>query len=200
MLKHGKSTPDFVRSMLSIFGNNPYGEPNFRLIWSQRKMIYFAGETVPEYAYLDPPCWVLETWTPPEKDAGDPDNWQKTTFGLLGPYPSKGTYNFVKQYPQDWQPSEETVRLVCVGVAQSKDVDLARRKEAIIENKKAEAAAARKKVAEEIVELQDSASLGQITQPVSGQKNNFRTTDDWERDLNRAVVVRNLPTKGGKIL
>lgn len=27
MLRDGKSTPDYVQSMLSVFGNNPHGQP-----------------------------------------------------------------------------------------------------------------------------------------------------------------------------
>ena len=199
MLRDGKSTPYFVQSMLAVFGNNPHGSPNYRLIWSERKMIHFSGEICPEYLYLDPPGWVLEAWVSPEKDGGTPEQWERTTHGLLGPYPSKGTYNFVKQYPTDWYPTEESVRLICVGLAKSKDVSMKERVEGIRASKEAEAAAARQKVADEIIELQDSGSRGLIQHAVSGPKNNLRTTDDYERDLERGVVVRDLPLKGGKI-
>jgi len=63
----------------------------------------------------------------------------------------------------------------------------------------AEAAAARQKVADEIVELQDSASRGLIQQGY-GQKNNFRTVDDYQRDIDKGIVVPDLPLKGGKLL
>lgn len=198
MLRSGKSTPRFVDEMLSVFGKNPHGEPNNRLIWSERKMIYFAGEQCPEYAYLGDPCWILEVWTDPEKDAGPPELWQSTTFGLMGPYPRQGTYNFVKQFPADWLPTEDAVRLICVGLVESRDFTMKERADGIRAAKEADAAAARQKVAEEIVELQDSASRGLITQPVSGQKNNFRTTDDWERDLARSIPA-GMPAKGGKL-
>lgn len=198
MLRDGPSTPKFVESMLSMFGNNPHGNPNFRLIWSERKMIYFAGDISPEYVYLNPPGWVLETWTPPEKDAGPKELWNSTTRGVLGPYPAQGTYNFVKQYPLGWIPTEENARLICIGLNWSKDVEMKDRVKAIRENKEAEAKEARQKVADEIVELQDSASRGLITQPASGKKNNFRTTDDYVRDQERAIPV-DLPKSGGKI-
>jgi hypothetical protein len=198
MLRHGKSTPRFVESTLSVFGNNPHGQPNYRLIWSERKMIHFCGEICPEYAYLPYPGWVLEAWISPEKDAGPPEQWQRVTRGLLGPYPTEGTYNFVKQYPRDWTPTEENARIVCVGLIESKDVSMKARVDAIRANKEAENAAARQKVADEIVELQDSASRGLITQPASGKKNNFRTTDDYQRDMERGIAV-DLPLSGGKI-
>lgn len=199
MLRSGKSTPKFVESMLSAFGNNPHGEPHYRLIWSERKMLHFDGQICPEYIYLNPPGWVLEAWVSPEKDAGTPEQWERTTFGLLGPYPAHGTYNFVKQYPVDWMPTEENVRVVCAGLFLSKDISMKKRVDGIRENKEVEAAAARKQVADAIVELQDSASEGKIQQAVSGQKNNFRTTDDYERDMARAVVIPGLPKHGGKI-
>jgi hypothetical protein len=197
-LGDGKTTPQFVDSALAVFGANPHGEPQYRLIWSERKRIYFAGEICPEYTYLEP-CWILETWTPPEKDAGPEENWQATTFGLLGPYPREGTYNFVRQFPSDWFPSEANVRLLCVGLEKSKHVPIKERARAIRENKEAENAAARQKVADTILELSDSASLGKTQQPVSGPKNNFRTTDDWERDQSRVIAVKDLPKTGGKI-
>lgn len=200
MLRNGKSTPDFVESMLSVFGANLYGEPNYRLIWSERKMLWFGGQMCPEYTYLPYPGWVLEAWTSPEKDAGTPEQWERTTHGLLGPYPSRGTYNFVKQYPADWQPTEENLRIVCIALGMSKDVTMAERVNAIREQKEKEAARARQQVADAIVELQDSASRGLIQQAVSGPKNNFRTTDDFERDQARVIAVQGLPLKGGKLI
>ncbi len=162
-------------------------------------MIYFIDGMLPEYTYLDSPGWVLEAWVSPEKDGGTPEQWERTTYGLLGPYPSQGTYNFVKQYPKDWSPTEESVRLVCVGLAQSKGFSMKQRADAIRANKEAEAACARQEVADQIVEFQDSASRGLIQQPASGKNNNFRTTDDYQRDMERGVAV-DLPVSGGKIL
>jgi len=186
--------------MLSMFGKNPHGQPNYRLIWSSRKMIHFAGEVCPEYAYLAKPGWVLETWTPPEKDAGTPEQWNFTTRGVLGPYPREGTYNFVKQYPSDWLPTEEAVQLICVGLGMSKDLDMKRRISAIRDVREAESKAALQKVADEITELQDSASLMKVQQPVTGPKNNLRSLDDCQRDLERSAAIPGLPARGGKIL
>src|SRR6185437_2678577 len=200
MLRDGKSTPQFVEHMLSMFGHNPHGKPNYRLIWSERKMIWFAGGMSPEYAYLEPQGWVLETWTPPEKDAGLPEDWMRTTRGILGPYPREGTYNFVNQYPSDWLPTEDAVKLICVGLQMSKDIPMKQRADAIREVKEQKKAEALKEVADAIVECQDSASLMKIQQPVSGPRNNLRGLDDCQRDMEHAIVVPNLPKRGGKIL
>src|SRR5260370_29385772 len=97
-LRSGLSTPDFVDEVLSVVGKNPHGEPNYRLIWSERKMILFLSEVVPEYLYLDPACWVLETWISPEKDAGPEAAWTRMQEALMGPYPRKGTFNFVQNF------------------------------------------------------------------------------------------------------
>lgn len=199
MLRDGKSTPDFVQSMLSVFGNNPHGQPNYRLIWSERKMIHFCGEMQPEYLHLGRPAWVLEAWTSPEADGGTPEQWERTTYGMLGPYPAQGTYNFVKSFVSDWYPTEDSVRLLCVALVKSKDFTMKERVAGIREAKEAEAAAKRQETADAIVELQDSGSRGLITQPARGAKNNFRTVEDYERDLANAVVVPGLPRSGTKV-
>lgn len=203
MLRASKTTPDFVVSMLSVFGENPHGGPMFRLIWSDRKMIYFAGEQCPEYLHLGEPRWIVEAWTEPEKDGGTPEQWERTTFGLLGPYPAQGTYNIVEDslrlLPLGWEPTEESVRLMCVALVRSKDLTMKQRAQGIREAKEATAAAARQETADAITELQDSGTRGIIQQPASGQKNNFRTPDDYQRDMENAIPVKNLPRSGGKI-
>jgi hypothetical protein len=200
-LRSGSSTPDFVEKVLSVFGNNPHGEPNYRLIWSERKMIWCLGEVSPEYDYLESPCWVLETWISPEKDAGPEALWGEMQELTMGPYPRKGTYNFVKNYPLDWQPTEDTVRLVAKGIQESRDIEIKEREKAIRQNLEEKKRLELEKVADSIVELQDSASLGKIQQSVSGPKNTFRTPDDFGRDFEKAnKSIANLPKRGGKIL
>jgi hypothetical protein len=200
-LRAGRSTPEFVEETLSVFGNNPHGEPLYRLIWSERKDIYFAGEIAPEYGYLTPPCWVLEVWVDPLKDAGPEREWRGIKEALMGPYPRKGTYNYAQQFPQDWEPTEHAVRLLAVGLRESKHIPIKQREGAIRENLEAKAAAERGKVAEAIVDLQDSASLNKMQQPVSGRKNTFRTVDDHVRDRDRFTkTFDHLPKQGGKLL
>jgi hypothetical protein len=200
-LRAGLSTPDFVERVLSVFGNNPHGEPNFRLIWSERKQIYFMGEIVPEYLYLDPQAWVLETWVSPEKDAGPEAAWGAIQQATMGEYPRFGTYNIVKSYPSDWYPSEDSVRLVAKGIVESRNIEMKARMKAIREGLQSKAKVEREKVADAIVELQDSASLGKIQQSASGPKNTFRTPDDFGRDQEKVQKeYAHLPKRGGKIL
>ncbi len=200
-LRPGLSTPKFVDESLSSFGRNPHGEPIYRLIWSERKIIYFAGETIPEYTYIDPPQWVVEKWTAPDLDAGPEASWSDLQEFMLGPYPRMGTYNATDfQFGKDWTPNEESLRILCEGLRKSQDIATATRKKAIRENLEATAQVKRQEVADTIVELQDSASLGKIQQPVSGAKNNFRTAEDYERDMAKGLVSVELPKHGGKLV
>lgn len=203
-LRDGKSTPEFVEKMLSVFGNNPHGEPNYRLIWSERKMLWFLGTVDPEYLYLEP-CWILEAWVPPLKAAGPESAWNEIMKTLNGEYPKEGVYFLARQYPLDWSPSEENVRLLVHGIEASKHLPFEKRVEAIRENLAAKELASVKKVAGEIEELFDSAAQGRIQQPVSGKKNNFRTPEDFERDQERIGRVSHkeyakLPKAGGKLI
>lgn len=197
-LRAGTSTPEFVDKTLAVFGNNPHGEPNFRLIWSERKQIWFAGDVYPEYEYLPQPCWVLETWTPPEKDAGSEVAWSQMQEAFMGPYPRKGTFNYVKHYPEDWAPTVEHVRLVAKGIEESRNFGREEREAAIRAGLEEKSAAARKLVADEITESFGSAELGKVTQPASGRGNVFRTADDFGRD--REKEIAGLPKRGGKLV
>lgn len=203
-LRDGKSTPEFVDNILSIFGNNPYGEPNFRLVWSERKQIFFLGEVVPEYIYFEP-CWVLETWLSGQQSAGPRSNWNEFMEATNGEYPSQGLYFFCSNFPQDWTPSEENVRLLAKGIEMSRHLPLEQRAAAIRDSLQQKEQEGVEKTADAIVEMFDSASLGKIQQAVRGPKNNFRTPEDFERDQERIGRVSHkdyarLPKSGGKII
>lgn len=199
-LRAGRTTPKFAEIALSVFGNNPYGEPHYRLIWSERKQIYFGGEVAEEYLYLPHPCWVLEVWVDPIKDAGREIDWNEMQEFFMGPYPRHGTYNYSKHFPEDWEPSENHIRLLAIGVQMSKDLDRKTREDAIRAAKEAEAAAKRNEVVEEILESFGSAEMGKVTQPVSGGNNVFRTADDFGRDADREKELPGLPKRGGKLI
>ncbi len=203
-LRAGKSTPTYVEKILAIHGNNPHGEPKYRLIWSERKQIFFMGEWGEEYLYLPHPCWVLEKWLDPRKDAGPEAQWNSFQEFFLGPYPRNGTFMYAQHFPEDWHPSEESVRLLSKGLEESEHVPMKERERAIRENLQAISAEERKAVVSEIEESQDSASagaaVGRVQQPVSGGNNKFRTIDDFERDLARAPQPKDAPRRGGKLI
>jgi hypothetical protein len=200
-LRDGKSTPEFIEKILAIFGTNPYGEPNFRLIWSERKQIWFLGEIAPEYVYLEP-CWILETWLTGQQCAGPLANWNEALEAVVGEYPKEGLYFFCTNFPQDWTPSENNVRLLAKGIEMSRHLPLEQRAAAIRESLQAKEREGIEKTADAIVELFDSAAMGRIQQGVSGPKNTFRTPEDFERDQERIGVHTDarLPKQGGKVL
>lgn len=112
-----------ARYLHSIGGSNPYGEPKFRLVWSQTRTEITGGiwekpdgtkqaemRTVLKYG-LDP-CWVLEKWIAP--DCG-PEQWRRTNeiapdVSLLGPYPSRGTYESCYEF--QFEPKYRTLALL----------------------------------------------------------------------------------------
>jgi hypothetical protein len=200
-LRDGKSTPEFIEKILAIFGTNPYGEPNFRLIWSERKQIWFLGEIAPEYVYLEP-CWILETWLTAQQCAGPLANWNEALEAVVGEYPKEGLYFFCTNFPQDWTPSENNVRLLAKGIEMSRHLPLEQRAAAIRESLQAKEREGIEKTADAIVELFDSAAMGRIQQGVSGPKNTFRTPEDFERDQERIGAHNDarLPKQGGKVL
>jgi hypothetical protein len=190
--------------MLAALGHNQYGEPLYRIIWSDRKMVYFMGEYELEarYAIFERPYWVLETWTPPEKDAGPKYLWDKNMEFLMGPYPSEGYYNFVTAFDADFEPTQNyAIHAICVALQESSDIPMDRRVEAIKEALQEKERAGVKRTAEAIMELQDSASMGRIQAAVSGPKNNLRTVADFERDAwKRPDEIVGAPKTGGRIV
>lgn len=199
-LLSGKTTPSFADKILSAFGNNPHREPLYRLIWSERKQIWFMGEIAPEYIYLDPPRWILEVWLDPEKDAGPRSAWNPVMEALSGPYPSKGTYNYAMGFEPDWQPTEAVIQTISAGLQMSRGFSLEERVKAIREVLEDKAKLKREEVANTIVESFDSAAMGRIQQAASGPKNTFRTPEDFERDQEKLARLSSLPKVGGKVL
>jgi hypothetical protein len=96
-------------------GLNPYGEPNFRVVWGWSRLTWIGGKwtdtdahgnvtreivelrEVPKYLPFD--RWHIERWMPPET-YGSPEQWYAQTIeredGIaipaLGPYPRRGEY------------------------------------------------------------------------------------------------------------
>lgn len=109
--------PEISRILRIGGGLNPYGEPNYRLIWGQSRLDWIGGKwedrdeegnllreayevrRVPKYS-VD--RWIIERWVPAET-YGDPALWEMQTFETvdgqiipaLGPYPARGDYEAV---------------------------------------------------------------------------------------------------------
>ncbi len=110
-------TPQWVKDRLAVVGGeNRYGKPNFRIVWSSSRLEIVGGEwedysesgiwirtvvetrSVPKY-WTHPDRWIVERWMPPE-EYGSPESWRRQTteyirgqmVAQLGPYPDRGDY------------------------------------------------------------------------------------------------------------
>jgi hypothetical protein len=100
----GKLAPAWAQEVLERFGRNPYGEPNFRVIWRPSRVMliggYWQDNGKHEYRvrrkYGLDPKWCLERWRP-AGIYGTPFSWEMnhTTadgFFAIGPFPAHGEY------------------------------------------------------------------------------------------------------------
>jgi hypothetical protein len=110
-------TPEWVKArLLKVGGKNRYGEPNYRVVWSNSRLETIGGEwddyseggiwlrtvietrRAPKY-WTHPERWIVERWLPPE-EYGSPESWRQQTTEFirgraveqLGPYPERGDY------------------------------------------------------------------------------------------------------------
>jgi hypothetical protein len=96
---------------LGHFGLNPFGEPIFRVVWSDSRKYMIGGlwdgvraeyRWIPKYEYS---AWVLERWLSALEYGGTPQQYElqqrDEESGLLvcGPYPERGEYEFCHRFP-----------------------------------------------------------------------------------------------------
>lgn len=133
--------PAWAQKPLEKFGLNPYGQPNFRVVWgpSRQRIIggYWEDNQKSEYRarvkYSLDPKWVLERWRP-ASIYGDPFRWDRDTstqdgFLAIGPFPVHGEYESIVVFstgkgfegyvPLEPGMIEMTARLVWMGRVQS---------------------------------------------------------------------------------
>ncbi len=83
------------------FGLNPFGEPEFRIVFAPSRRYLVCGEWpdgsnraqwVVKHKNLGN-VWIMERWVSAEQYAGcSPDNWNAGGGLILGPYPARGEY------------------------------------------------------------------------------------------------------------
>lgn len=120
MGRESYGTPAWAASRLIAAGGlNRFGEPNFRVTWSNNLLDWIGGRWedrdsegsllrevlelryLPKYAHLAN-RWIIEQWEAPEK-FGSPQSWLRQTkhwgedgnIPQLGPYPERGRYAFL---------------------------------------------------------------------------------------------------------
>lgn len=84
------------------FGQNPFGEKLYRIVYSasRRNLVggvwpdgYDGFRWAPTYPHIQPDAWVLERWLSPEEFAQvTREEWDSRFAGILGPFPSRGEY------------------------------------------------------------------------------------------------------------
>ena len=89
---------------LEKFGLNPYGQPNFRVVWAPSRTRIIGGfwediahheyRRLPKYGVS--PRWILERWRPASM-YGTPQAWEREYvtpdgFYAVGPFPVHGEY------------------------------------------------------------------------------------------------------------
>jgi len=106
IIRQSKECPRlFTEFLVRYGGKNPYGIPNFRLVWgpSATRTIWgqMEGGSRGQHivlAYGDAPLWHLEMWKPPEL-FGSPEQWYAESYNpetglhLCGDYPFQGDYS-----------------------------------------------------------------------------------------------------------
>lgn len=118
-----RPTPEWIEKSLGKYGRNPYGQPLFRIIWSDNRTLWCFGELVAKYPEVH--CWVLEKWLPatyygPQEAWYAVRDWEpgSPNFGapVLGPYPARGDYEssyLFTELPSSSAVPRVIVELVC---------------------------------------------------------------------------------------
>jgi hypothetical protein len=96
--------PAYQTEGLRKFGVNPYGQPNFRIVWAPSRTRILGGfwednghhEYRRVLRYGTTPRWILERWRPGSM-YGTPEQWQRDYvtpdgFFSVGPFPVHGEY------------------------------------------------------------------------------------------------------------
>lgn len=154
IVRENYETPKYLQEILTnSLGRNFFGDPNFRLIWSGKRLDYIGGlfedrdlegnlirEVVevrvePKYENPVQNRWLIEGWLPAEQ-YGSPETWERTTQDnsggkityALGPYPSRGDYelSFVIEDPRTKQfvlPTSEIMRTFARKIHQSRAIN-----------------------------------------------------------------------------
>jgi hypothetical protein len=116
IIRESHNPPPWAAEMLTRSGGlNLYGEPVYRLVWSNNRLAWVAGRftdrnnegyvirevlaarMMPKYPVQN--RWIIEQFLPAEK-YGTPEGWYRNTkewgeegnLPQLGPYPSRGDY------------------------------------------------------------------------------------------------------------
>lgn len=105
IIRQSKECPDFfAKFLLRVGGRNPYGQPNFRLVWGPSTTTTIWGQMEGgscgqhvQLKYGPAPLWHLEMWKPPEM-FGTPEEWYEKSYDSITGYHVCGDYPFHGDY------------------------------------------------------------------------------------------------------
>lgn len=133
-----RKPPSWAVALLRGFGTNPFGKPNWRVIWSEDRIRFACGEQGRTYGE-GRDRWMVERWCPPET-YGDRAAWEAMVEpdgrSSLGPFPTEGDYEwaFTFETPegQGVPLDPGLLGLLCACIARGKLASDAQRKAAIV--------------------------------------------------------------------
>lgn len=92
-----RAVPSWAISLLRRFGNNQFGKPLYRVIWSEDRIRYAIGGYRRPYGE-GRNRWMVEKWCGPAI-YGSRESWEALRepdgSSSLGPYPNEGDYEWV---------------------------------------------------------------------------------------------------------
>lgn len=91
-----RKPPSWAPGLLKQFGTNPFGKPNWRVIWSEDRVRFECGAWRRTYGE-GRDRWMVEKWCPAET-YGSREAWEamreEDGSPSLGPFPSEGDYEW----------------------------------------------------------------------------------------------------------
>ena len=105
VIRESKKPPiEYVEFLVRIGGRNPFGKPNFRLVWGESATNVVWGQLEGggkgqhvKLRYAGIPRWNVEMWKPAEV-FGSPESWYADSYDpvsglhVCGDYPFQGDY------------------------------------------------------------------------------------------------------------
>lgn len=136
-------TPQLLPLSMARYGLNAYGEPLYRVAFSDSRT-YLAGGKWPDGAceyrevefYPGIHAWMLEKFQTSEEYAGKREEYNQRQWdaasGLLtlGPYPEKGEWVHCYTFP--FEPTDSMISVLVRGIAASRNLTPGERKDSIM--------------------------------------------------------------------
>lgn len=196
-----RPVPSYCAQILSRFGNNPYGQSIFRVVWGPSRMEVLGGlwgDGSREYRRVSryhQECYVLEKWVP-ARLYGTPTSWnesQADEWGFLGsgPYPEHGDYETSHIFQLDGEyvhPTPELLYLIAEAIDRGKLWSLSDKRIALRDAKERKEAEWRNRVHEEFSDLQSP-----FTGPTQGY--GARSLAKRAEDMDFSKTTAALPAK-----